>query len=88
MQVEMSSVSTKGQVVIPKSIRQLLGISPESKLIVMTDGENILMKPVVPPRVEVFNELIDESRKVAEKAGLTPDDVDAFIKEARSEGRR
>ena len=88
MQVEMSSVSTKGQVVIPKSIRQLLGISSESKLAVITDGENILMKPVLPPKVEAFNELIKESRKMARETGLTPKEVEDTIKEVRSEGRR
>lgn len=83
MQVELASVSTKGQVVIPGSIRKKLGISSGSKLMVLTDGENVLMKPITPPRLETFRELAEESRKAAEQAGLTPDDVSAAISEVR-----
>lgn len=87
MQVELASVSTKGQVVIPGSIRKKLGISSGSKLMVLTDGENVLMKPIVPPRLEAFRELAEESRKAAKSAGLTPDDVSAAIAEVRNARR-
>ena len=83
MQIEVASVSTKGQVVIPGAIRKLLGISTGSKLVVMTDGENILMKPIQPPRMESFEKLLEESRKAAADAGLTPEDVDEAIREVR-----
>ena len=83
MQVEMASVSTKGQVVIPGAIRRRLGIAAGSKLVVMTDGENVLMKPVRPPRLADFGQLLAESRKVAADAGLTPADVEQAIKVVR-----
>ena len=83
MQVEMASVSTKGQVVIPGAIRKRLGIEAGSKLVVMTDGQNVLMKPVQPPPLTDFRQLLAESRKAAAKAGLTPEAVRQAIKEAR-----
>lgn len=83
MQVEVASVSTKGQVVIPGTIRKRLGIEAGSKLVVMTDGENVLMKPVQPPRLTDFQELLAESRKAAADAGLTPGDVAEAIREVR-----
>ncbi|NQT19064.1 MAG: AbrB/MazE/SpoVT family DNA-binding domain-containing protein [Planctomycetes bacterium] len=83
MQIEMASVSTKGQVVIPGTIRKRLGISAGSKLIVMTDGENVLMKPVIPPRLETFRELAEESRKAAAKAKLTTADLARALTEVR-----
>lgn len=88
MQIEMASVSTKGQVVIPGAIRRRLGIAAGSKLVVMTDGENVLMKPVQPPRLADFEELLAESRKAAADAGLTPEDVSEAIKEVRRARRR
>ena len=83
MQIEVASVSTKGQVVIPGPIRKLLGITSGSKLVVMTDGENVLMKPIQPPRMETFRELLEESRKAAADAGLTPEDLEQAIQEVR-----
>ena len=83
MQVEMASVSTKGQVVIPGTIRKSLGITTGSKLVVMTDGENVLMKPIKPPAIEEFGTLLAESRKAAMDAGLRDSDVTDAIREAR-----
>ena len=84
MQVEIASMSSKGQIVIPGPIRKRLRISPGTKLMVMTDGENVLMKPVVPPRLEAFWELAEESRQAAAQAGLTPTDVPEAVAEARN----
>lgn len=83
MQVEVASMSSKGQVVIPGCIRKQLGIEAGTKLMVMTDGENVLMKPVVPPPLETFRQLAEESRQAAEQAGLTRADVTEAIAEVR-----
>ena len=43
---DITSVSAKGQIVIPKAIRDKLQISPGVKLMVLSDGTNILLKPI------------------------------------------
>ena len=83
MQVEVASVSTKGQIVIPRTIRKSLGITSGSKLVVMTDGENVLMKPIQPPRIDPFEDLLKESREAAAEADLTPQDVQNAVREVR-----
>jgi len=88
MQVEVASVSTKGQVVIPGRIRRSLGIAAGSKLVVMTDGETVLMRPIQPPRVADSAPLLAESRKAAADAGLTPADVAEEVREVRRARRR
>ncbi len=88
MQVEIASVSTKGQVVIPKDIRRQLGIEVGSKLMVVTDGQNVLMKPVATPQLEAFRELAEESRLAAENAGIAPVDVERTVSEVRNAHRR
>lgn len=88
MQLCITSVSSKGQVVIPGNIRAKLGIAAGARLMVMTDGENVLMKPVAPPRVEEFSALVAESQKVAKTAGLTKADLQAAITEVRRAHRR
>ena len=64
---EVTSLSSKGQIVIPDRIRKQMGLSSGSKLIVITDGTNLLLKPIEEPKMESFKKLIDESRKFAEK---------------------
>ena len=86
--VEITSSSTKGQVVIPSSIRKRLGIRPGCKLVIMTDGDNILLKPIKPPRKDSFVKLIRECQTFAEKAGLTEEDLKQAIKDVRSEKSR
>jgi AbrB family looped-hinge helix DNA binding protein len=88
MQVQVASVSTKGQVVIPGAIRSKLGITAGTRLVVITDGENVLMKPVRAPKLEEFGTLLEESRNAAETAGLAADSVKDVIAEARRARRR
>ena len=42
--LEITSLSTKGQIVIPRSIRNQLNLDTGDKLIVVCDGTNILLK--------------------------------------------
>ncbi len=51
---EVTSLSSKGQIVIPDNIRKQMGLSSGSKLIVITDGTNLLLKPIEEPKVETF----------------------------------
>jgi len=81
--VEITSVSSKGQLVIPLDIRNQLKITVGTKLFVMTDGENILLKPVEEPRMNTFNKLISQSRKIVKEKGLKKSDLAAIIKESR-----
>jgi AbrB family looped-hinge helix DNA binding protein len=50
--VQVTSVSSKGQVVIPADIRESMGITIGAKLIIFTDGENLLLKPIQAPKYE------------------------------------
>ena len=83
--LEITSVSTKGQVIIPAVVRRELGIHAGSKLMVLTDGTNLLMKPLSPPKKEAFQKLIRESRKLAKTANLRESEVSKIIKKARNE---
>ncbi len=84
---EVTSLSSKGQIVIPDTIRKQMGLSSGSKLIVITDGTNLLLKPIEEPKMESFKKLIVESRKYAKKEKLKKSDVKKAIKESRRENR-
>lgn len=62
---EVTSVSSRGQVVIPLTFRKRLRIRPGAKLIVLSDGHNLLLKPFAPPALNAFQRLIKKS------AGIT-----------------
>jgi len=85
--VDVTSVSSKGQVVIPKIFRKNLGIETGSKLLVLSDGTNLLLKPMEEPRLDAFKRLINESRRYAKEAGLKREDVPQVIRKVRNASR-
>lgn len=42
----IASLSVKGQVVIPKALREALGLKPGDKLLVVREGDTIVLKPL------------------------------------------
>jgi antitoxin PrlF len=84
---EVTSLSSKGQVVIPERIRKTLGLETGSKLVVLTDGTNLLLKRIEEPKLETFKELIKESRKFARSTGMKKSDVSQAIRKVRGESR-
>ena len=87
MTVRVTSLSSKGQVVIPSEIRDKLGISSGTNLLVLTDGSNLLLKPITAPKLKNFERLIRESRKLASAKKLKKADVAKAIRSVRNEGR-
>jgi len=81
--LEITSLSTKGQIVIPKSIRNQLNLDTGDKLIVVCDGTNILLKPVLMPSMSEFKTLVEETDKITSELETTPDMLSTFIKENR-----
>ena len=76
---EITSLSTKGQIVIPRSIRNQLNLDTGDKLIVVCDGTNILLKPVLMPSMSEFKTLVEETDKITSELETTPDMLSAFI---------
>jgi len=83
--IEVTSLSTKGQIVIPQGIRENLGLEPGTKLIVIQEGDSILLKPITIPKKEQFKKLISLADKVREKLDLTEGDVKKAVENTRKE---
>lgn len=49
MTMQLVSVSSKGQIAIPVSYRKALSINEGSQLVIYSDGENIILKPIELP---------------------------------------
>lgn len=58
-----------------------------SQFLVLTDNENILLKPVREPSLDEFYSLIEQAQKTAAQLGLTEDDIAMEIKAMRAERR-
>ena len=61
---DITSLSSKGQVVLPISIRKGMNIQAGAKLIVISDGENILLKPIVEPDITEVRSMMDSAMPV------------------------
>ena len=76
---EVTAVSSKGQIVLPKKIRDQLQITAGSKMIVISDNENIIIKPIRTPDISEFSELMDAAAFWTEKAFNPKENIDGAV---------
>lgn len=84
----ITSLSTKGQVVIPEDIRKLIGLKEGAKMMVFTDGANVMLKPIATPSMEEFEKMAKATRQLAKKAGIKKGDVEEAIRKVRRRAHR
>lgn len=79
--MELAKVTTKGQITIPKSIRDLLDLKEGSKILFIQKGKDIVIQNSAMLALEKIQESFDGE---AERLGLeTEEDVVEMIKEFR-----
>ncbi|HLA87517.1 MAG TPA: AbrB/MazE/SpoVT family DNA-binding domain-containing protein [Anaerolineales bacterium] len=76
-------MSSKGQVVIPESIRKRLNIKEGAQFLVVGDADVVIFKVVTPPDMNEFDALIKRARKQAKEAGLKQTDITSAVAKAR-----
>lgn len=84
----IAAMSSRGQIVLPIAIRKKLGLGEGSQFLVVTDNENILLKPVKEPSLDEFYSLIEQAQRTAAQLGLTEEDLNAEIKAMRAQKRK
>ena len=77
-------MSSKGQVVIPESVRKRLNLKEGAQFLVVGDADVVILKVVVPPDMSEFDTLIKQARKQAKEAGLKSTDITSAIAKARA----
>jgi len=92
MEIEITKVTSKGQVVIPQEIREEAGIQEGEKFFVYTSGDSIILKKTKGFKsvrsMEEFERVFDSMWKTARKRGITKKDVTEAIKAVRAEKRK
>jgi AbrB family looped-hinge helix DNA binding protein len=76
-------MSSRGQVVIPESIRNEMGLKAGAKFVVVSQGDAVMLKRVAMPSAEEFAALHKRLRQKARAAGLTRKDIAAAIAKVR-----
>jgi len=63
MFMELTRLSSRGQIVIPRATRKRLGLRAGAKFAIFTDGHNVLLQPLAQPDVAGFRRLVAEAAK-------------------------
>ncbi len=87
MSTQILTVSSKGQISLPVSIRKRLSIDTGDKLAAYTSGDVIILKTLKLPSAEEFEASLDEAQKWAMSVGYDENDVDDIVKSVRKKKR-
>ncbi len=83
MPVQVITMSTKGQVVLPSEIREALSLGTGSKLAIFCEGGTIILKPISIPSADEFRESLKKAQAWAADNGYSESDIGDIIREAR-----
>ena len=82
--VEVITVSSKGQIVIPKEVRETMGIEKKDKFILIHDNDSILLKRIQEGDIrKKMKKLLDQTAKEFKKRGITKKDIEREIRAVR-----
>jgi len=87
---EITTISAKGQVVIPQTLREKLRLKPKTRLLVYGEGDTIIMKRLYLPDMREewvrIRQIIEERNK--KYGSLTEEDVKKEVEAYRREKKR
>ena len=78
-----TTLSSRGQVVIPEEIRSRLGLTAGTQFVVIAEGDTVIFKVLEPPSLSEFKSLLARSQKAAKKAGMKKADIQEAIDKVR-----
>ena len=85
MQVELTRISEKGQIVIPNTLRKEMQINRSDQFMIFGENNTIILKKIEKPAIKkTFDEIAEPLRKVSKEVGLSKKDLAKAIKEVRN----
>ncbi len=81
--IEITSISSRGQIVIPQSLRNRMKIREGEKFVVIGEDDAIVLKKLEMPSFGGVDKLLKKTRDFAKKKGIKDADVKEAIKYAR-----
>lgn len=85
--IEITSMSSRGQVVIPQSLRDKMKILEGEKFAVIGEKDTIVLRKLEMPSFEGVDALLARTRAFAKKSELKEEDVEQAVRKARNRGR-
>ena len=81
--IEITSVSSRGQIVIPQNLRNRLKIKEGQKFVVVGENNTIVLKRLEASSFEGFDKLLSKTRDFVKKSGLKEEEVEQSIRNTR-----
>ena len=78
-----TTLSSKGQVVIPEEIRKQLCLEAGAQFVVIADRDVVIFKRLAPPSRKEFATLVGRARRAAKQTGMTRADVPRSVRKVR-----
>ncbi len=80
--VNITKLSSKGQVVIPSEIREKMNLEEGNLLIISDSDDSICMKKIELPKIKSWKEATKPFRDAAKKSNFSNDDLKKLIEES------
>jgi AbrB family looped-hinge helix DNA binding protein len=84
--ISLTRMSSKGQIVIPKELREYLGLHEGEVFAMYGEGDTLVLKKIEVPSKEEFEKLMEWGSQIAKEKGITRKDVEEAIREIRNKG--
>lgn len=81
--VATTRMSSRGQVVIPQTVREDMGLQDGVEFVVLHEGDVVMLKVISPPSIDEYPSLKRRLRSHARAAGLRQQDVAKAIEKVR-----
>ncbi len=83
MNTQVITVSSKGQISLPVSVRETLSINAGDKLVLYTSGDVIMIKTLKLPSAKEFEDSLSKAQAWASSVGYKEEDINDVIKSVR-----
>ena len=85
MEFEVATIGERGQVVIPQSLREEMGIHKGDKFMVLKRGDMFVLKRLQAPTLKDLDRMLKKGQEHAKKHGLQPSDAEDAIRRVRQQ---
>ncbi len=84
-EIDVVTMSSRGQISIPSDIRKDLELEKGTKLIIASKDDNIILKKIDPEAInKSLDEILKPMHEKAKKEGLKEEDTEQIIQEHRN----
>ena len=81
--ISTTKMSSKGQVVIPETVRKKLNLVTGTQFVVVGEKGVVILKTITPPSMKDFDGLVADARRKAKQAGLKRSDIRSAVSKVR-----